>query len=365
MTALVRGCGRKACQAVAPAEGNGDGRVKRLVREHSNSYDIFILVLTVMSLAIMVMLILPLAPAELDTLRVYDNIICVVFIGDFLFTLSGSHPRSAYVVGRKGWIDLLGSVPSLGVFPALGLLRLFRLFRLARISRMLRGQRKKELISDIVHNRGRYATLITLLLAMLVLVSSSLLVLQFEYRSPNANITTGGDALWWAVVTITTVGYGDKYPVTELGRAVAVYVMFAGVGIIGALASILASLLVSPTSADTDESEAVSTETGDPAGQMSAVDSSPVDPSAVTLAPHLPPPSLHRPAPRWHRPAHRWRSCVDRWPLCPRRWAERGARPRAEPLRRYRPSPRGGRGRERRPDPRPATGRSFPYTQKR
>ncbi len=161
------------------------------VREHSNSYDIFILVLTVMSLAIMVMLILPLAPAELDTLRVYDNIICVVFIGDFLFTLSGSHPRSAYVVGRKGWIDLLGSVPSLGVFPALGLLRLFRLFRLARISRMLRGQRKKELISDIVHNRGAYATLITLLLAMLVLVSSSLLVLQFEYRSPNANITTG------------------------------------------------------------------------------------------------------------------------------------------------------------------------------
>ena len=88
---------------------------------------------------------------------------------------------------------------------------------------------------------------------MLVLVSSSLLVLQFESRSPDANITTGGDALWWSVVTITTVGYGDFFPVTTLGRATGVFVMFAGVGIIGALASILASLLVSPAPAKEPE----------------------------------------------------------------------------------------------------------------
>ena len=79
-----------------------------------------------------------------------------------------------------------------------------------------------------------------------MLVSSSLAVLQFESRSPDANITTGGDALWWSAVTITTVGYGDFYPVTTLGRLAGVLVMLAGVGIIGALASILASLLVSP-----------------------------------------------------------------------------------------------------------------------
>ena len=71
-------------------------------------------------------------------------------------------------------------------------------------------------------------------------------MLQFEGRSPDANIVTGGDALWWGFVTITTVGYGDFYPVTGLGRMVGVLVMFAGVGIIGALASILASLLVPP-----------------------------------------------------------------------------------------------------------------------
>jgi hypothetical protein len=54
-------------------------------------------------------------------------------------------------------------------------------------------------------------------------------VLQFESRSPDANITTGGDALWWSAVTITTVGYGDYFPVTTLGRFAGLLVMLAGV----------------------------------------------------------------------------------------------------------------------------------------
>ena len=86
---------------------------------------------------------------------------------------------------------------------------------------------------------------ITVLAAMIVLVVTSVMVLQLESRSADANITSGGDALWWALVTITTVGYGDFFPVTPAGRITAFFVMLAGVGIIGALASILASILVS------------------------------------------------------------------------------------------------------------------------
>ncbi len=83
-----------------------------------------------------------------------------------------------------------------------------------------------------------------LLVVGVVLMVSSILVLFFESQSEDANIVNGGDALWWAFVTITTVGYGDRYPVTPGGRVTAVFVMFSGVGIIGALASILASILL-------------------------------------------------------------------------------------------------------------------------
>lgn len=210
----------------------------------SNSYSIFMLVLTIFSLAIMVLLVLPLDDATLSALRAYDNLICVIFLADFGVNLARSHPKADYFIGRRGWLDLLGSFPSLGLFPVAGLLRLARLSRLARVARVLQGSNRRELVQDVLQNRGQYALVITVLSAFLVLSVSTLLVIQLESRSPDANITTGGDALWWAFVTITTVGYGDQFPVTTLGRIVGVFVMFAGVGIIGSLASILASALV-------------------------------------------------------------------------------------------------------------------------
>ena len=232
---------------------------ERAAPQRSNSYNIFILVLTILSLAIMVLLLLPLAPAEIQILTVYDNLVCVVFLCDFALNMSQSHPRRDYFIGRRGWLDLLGSVPSFGVFRFTALLRLARLSRLARISRLLRGDSKKRLIEDVVQNRGQYAAFITVFMALLVLVISSILILQFESTAADANIKTGGEALWWAVVTITTVGYGDFYPVTLLGRLTGVLVMFAGVGIIGALASILASILVpQPKEADPSATTPVS-----------------------------------------------------------------------------------------------------------
>jgi voltage-gated potassium channel len=225
--------------------------------EHGNAYNIFILVLTIFSLIIMALMILPLDENTISLLTVYDNAICIIFLIDFTINIRGSHPRNAYFVGKRGWLDLLGSIPSFGFFRFTVLLRLFRLSRLARVSRLMRGKNKEALIKDVVENRGQYAAFITILAAGLVLAVASILMIQFEDRSPNANITTGGDSLWWAIVTITTVGYGDKYPVTTLGRLTATLVMFAGVGIIGALASILASILVPSAKPKTDEEVAV------------------------------------------------------------------------------------------------------------
>jgi voltage-gated potassium channel len=225
-------------------------------RQGSNAYDLFILVLTVLSLAIMVVLLLPLSDATIQLLTVYDNLVCVVFLVDFFINLTRASKKREYFIGRRGWLDLIGSIPTFGVFKFTALLRLARLSRLARITRLMRGQNKSALVKDIVDHRGQYAAFVTVLVAMIVLVITSTMVLQFESRSAEANITTGGDTLWWAIVTITTVGYGDRFPVTTAGRITGVFVMLAGVGIIGALASILASILVPPAQTEEEEVEA-------------------------------------------------------------------------------------------------------------
>lgn len=213
---------------------------------HGNAYNLFIFVLTVLSLAIMLVMLLPVSEATFELLAVYDNVICAIFLLDFAINLRRAPSARTYFVDERGWLDLLGSIPTLGIFKFTALFRLARLSRLTRITRLTQNKNRHEIVEDVLLNRGQYAVSITLLSAMVVMVTCSTLVLQFEARSPDANIKTGGDALWWAIVTITTVGYGDRFPVTAPGRLVGVFVMVTGVGIIASLASILTTILTPP-----------------------------------------------------------------------------------------------------------------------
>ena len=222
----------------------------------SNAYQIFILVLTVLSLVIMVWLLLPITQQTRELLNWYDNAICFIFLYDFTMNMIDSRKTHGhYFIKERGWLDLLGSIPSFGLTTYGGLLRLARLSRLARITRLLRGQNKKELVDDIIKNRNQYTAFITILLTVIVLTVCSVLVLQFESKNPDANIQTGWDSFWYSVVTITTVGYGDRYPITVGGRITAMFIMFMGVGIIGALASILSSVLVGAPATEAEEEE--------------------------------------------------------------------------------------------------------------
>lgn len=222
--------------------------------KHGNAYNIFILCLTVMSLAIMVMLFLPFNSASDDLLFFYGNVICVIFFVDFVLNMRRAPSKADYFFRQGGWLDLLGSAPAFPnpVLKWTALLRLARLSRLARISKLLRGQAKGELIDDVVRHRAQYAGFITILLTAIVLVTASIVVLNAEGRSDDANIKTGWDAFWWASVTITTVGYGDRFPVTVVGRISAMFVMIMGIGIIGVLASIMASVLVGGGESDSE-----------------------------------------------------------------------------------------------------------------
>jgi voltage-gated potassium channel len=214
---------------------------------NSNSYIIVVLILTLFSLAIMaVQFLLPEGTETWNLVNFYNNLTCIFFLIDFAMRMIAEPVKRDYFIGQQGYFDLLGSVPSFGFSQYTAILRLFRLSRLLRLRRFMNPENRQLLKNEILNNRGSYAALLTVLMAMLVICTASIFVLFFESQSPDANITTGGNSIWWSVVTITTVGYGDRYPVTPGGRITAVFVMFSGVGIIGALASILASFLIPP-----------------------------------------------------------------------------------------------------------------------
>jgi voltage-gated potassium channel len=235
----------------------------------SNSYIIVVLILTIFSLAVMaVQFILPEGTPAWELANLYNNLTCIFFLADFAMHMIAEPRKRDYFIGQQGYFDLLGSIPSFGFLQLGGLLRLFRLSRLFRLRRFLNPKNRELLKNEILNNRGSYALLLTILMAMMVISTASVFVEIFESKSPDANITTAGDGIWWAIVTITTVGYGDKFPVTLGGRTTAVFVMFAGVGIIGALASILASFLIPPAK----EPEAPEPGENLPAGSSPAIE---------------------------------------------------------------------------------------------
>jgi voltage-gated potassium channel len=98
----------------------------------------------------------------------------------------------------------------------------------------------KLLLTYILKNRTRGTFAAVASLSVLLLIFASISILNVE-TDPGSNIKTAEDALWWAFVTITTVGYGDKYPVTTEGRAIAAVLMLGGVGLFGTFTGYVAS----------------------------------------------------------------------------------------------------------------------------
>ncbi len=103
--------------------------------------------------------------------------------------------------------------------------------------------------------RGRVTTYVFGGAALLV-VTAALAVTDAERGRPGATIANLGDGFWWATTTLTTVGYGDLYPVTTEGRVIAVALMIGGVTLLGAVAATLASWLVERVAAEAQDDEA-------------------------------------------------------------------------------------------------------------
>jgi voltage-gated potassium channel len=215
-------------------------RVMATRRADSASYQLFMLALCVYTLvALGAEAVLKPGVESRRVLAYTDTAICVVFLADFFVSVYRAEHRWRYLY-TWGWLDLLSSIPTLGAA------RWGRAARVARILRMMRGVRAVKVLTGLVlEKRTQSSFLAAALLALLLLTVASVSILQVE-TAPSSNIKTADDAVWWALTTITTVGYGDRYPVTPEGRLVAGVVMCAGVGLFGMFSGFLAAWFVAP-----------------------------------------------------------------------------------------------------------------------
>jgi len=197
--------------------------------------------LLVLALAFVPLLVLPLLvslPTGVATaFEAADWFIWAVFAFEYVVRLGLTTERLRFV--RREWPDLLIIVlPFLRPLRIVRSARSLRLLRLARLGAAL-GVVEKEGRRLLLRHKLHYALFFTLV----VVVGSAGLVLAVE-ESGDGAIDSFGDALWWAVSTVTTVGYGDTVPVTPAGRGIASFLMVAGIALFGVLTANIAAFFV-------------------------------------------------------------------------------------------------------------------------
>jgi voltage-gated potassium channel len=196
-----------------------------------------VLALTMIPL-IVVPLVIDLPPALDRALLAVDYMIWAAFAVEYLIKLYLAPERWRFVKANLPDLVLV-VVPMLRPLRVLRSARLLRLLRLARlVAFAVEGLQEGR---EILRRRGLSWVLLIVLALNLV---AAALVLTFERDLPNGNIHSYPDALWWAVTTITTVGYGDRFPLSPAGRGVAVVLMVSGIAVFGVITASIAAYFV-------------------------------------------------------------------------------------------------------------------------
>jgi voltage-gated potassium channel len=153
----------------------------------------------------------------------------VIMLVEYLVRLVVTPDTPGYV--RRRWVEpATVLVPPLQGWHVIGIEKMSLLLRVGELR-----------VESILKHHSLFRVLIA---AVVTLFLGAWLVLLFEEKAKGTNIHDYSDALWWAIVTVTTVGYGDRYPVTEGGRVVAAILMLVGIGLIGVLTATVASVFI-------------------------------------------------------------------------------------------------------------------------
>jgi voltage-gated potassium channel len=171
----------------------------------------------------------PLHPVIGDTCRVLEYVIWAIFIIDYGVQFQLATSKMGFL--RSEWLAL--------VFVVVPFFRPIRAIRGVVLLRQASTRPRDATLLSIPWIIGSMAVLM-----MVIMVAAELNVERF---APGGNIKTVGDALWWSLVTVTTIGYGDRYPVTAEGRMIAAILIVFGIGIIGSMTGYFASWILRQT----------------------------------------------------------------------------------------------------------------------
>ncbi|MEO6006014.1 MAG: potassium channel family protein [Opitutus sp.] len=197
--------------------------------------ELLVLILSLYSLgALVVDLLVKLDPETSVMLRQIDDAICGIFLLEFLIHFYLAPSKTKFM--RMGWIDLVSSIPEISW------LRWGRVFRVVRIVRALRSV--SAVYQHFSAERAKGTFVMVGLMSIVAVLLATIAVYELEHGQPTANIHTAGDALWWAFATITTIGYGDHYPMTMPGRIVAVILVVFGLSFFGTFTAYVASFFL-------------------------------------------------------------------------------------------------------------------------
>lgn len=200
--------------------------------------------LIVLSLVSFALETLPdLSPAWRAALKWFEVVTVGVFTVEYLMRLVFSRPRLSYVFSFLGLVDLFAILPfylSTGVdLRSLRAFRLFRLFRLLKLARYGAAfQRLRRAFSIVREELILFGSI-----SLVLLYLSSVGIYYFESAAQPERFGSVFHCLWWAICTLTTVGYGDVYPVTAGGRTFTFFVLAIGVGLVAIPSGLLASAL--------------------------------------------------------------------------------------------------------------------------
>jgi voltage-gated potassium channel len=211
----------------------------------AKAVDVPMLVVTLLWLPVLIVpLVVPLHGSMAETFAAIDYTVWALFALEYVIKFSLA-PRRGYFV-RTHLLDLL--IVAVPFFRPLRMGRLVRLLRLARVAVVV-GEALRRGKSILTHNGFHFVVLA----AGTIVFACAGLVTVAERSAKGSNIHNFGQGLWWSIETVTTVGYGDKYPTTSFGQGVAVFLMLVGIGLIGTLTATVASYFVQERTNATEE----------------------------------------------------------------------------------------------------------------